>query len=178
LKLGGFDISYGRPAIEDIELGFRLTANHHKIVLQKDIQVKHLKCWTLWGLIKTDVFDRAVPWTVIMLRDRSFPKDLNLQMSQRLSVVLVYLMLFLAGVLALPFKIPGIVALIPVLILLVLILINHKFYKFFLQKRGLLFALKVIPFHILYYFYSGLGLVFGIIAYFLRRKVAENDTQK
>lgn len=95
---GGFDVArYSRPSIEDIELGARLASKGHKILLNKDLQVKHLKRWTLIGLIKTDVFDRAIPWTNIILRDRDLPNDLNLSIDQRISALLAVLMvLFLA----------------------------------------------------------------------------------
>lgn len=85
LQLGGFSAHYGRPCIEDIELGLRLRAAGHRILLDRNIQVTHLKRWTLRGLIKTDVFDRAVPWTQLILRERSAPNDLNLKSSQRAS---------------------------------------------------------------------------------------------
>ena len=38
---------YRRPAIEDIELGYRLTRAGHRIVLARDVQATHLKRWTL-----------------------------------------------------------------------------------------------------------------------------------
>ena len=99
LKLNGFDTSFARPCIEDIELGARLRQAGHRIVLNPDIQVKHLKHWTLWGWIKTDVFDRAIPWTQLILKEKSLPNDLNLKMSQRLCGVLSCLLvvLFLVG---------------------------------------------------------------------------------
>ena len=40
--MGGFDPSYDRPCIEDIELGVRLHKAGHRVVLRKDIQVTHL----------------------------------------------------------------------------------------------------------------------------------------
>ncbi|MEP7367854.1 MAG: glycosyltransferase family 2 protein [Acidobacteriota bacterium] len=92
----GFDTSYDRPAIEDIELGYRLKSAKCKLMLDDGIQVKHLKRWTFWGLVKTDVFDRGIPWTELILRDSRMPNDLNLQLSQRVSVALVYLILFAA----------------------------------------------------------------------------------
>ncbi|MEY2544652.1 MAG: hypothetical protein QOE81_2113, partial [Verrucomicrobiota bacterium] len=61
LKSGGFDPSYDRPSIEDIELGYRLKAASQKIRLLPDLQVKHLKRWNAYSLIGTDVFDRATP---------------------------------------------------------------------------------------------------------------------
>jgi GT2 family glycosyltransferase len=100
LQHSGFDASYGRPAIEDIELGYRLRRARLKILLDKQLQVKHLKRWTFWNLIKTDIFDRGIPWTELILRDRSMPNDLNLQLSQRVSVALMFLMLGAAAALA------------------------------------------------------------------------------
>ncbi len=94
LKLGGFDFhKYPRPSIEDIELGYRLTMSGQQIALIKDIQVTHLKRWSLVGLIKTDVFSRAIPWTRLIMEDRNLPNDLNLSSSQRLSALLILLMM-------------------------------------------------------------------------------------
>lgn len=87
----GFDEKiYRRPAIEDIELGSRLFQANRKLKLDKQLLVKHLKRWTFWNLIKTDVFDRGIPWTELILRNRRMPNDLNLQSSQRLSVALSF----------------------------------------------------------------------------------------
>jgi len=97
LEFSGFDESYKRPAIEDIELGYRLRKAGRRVVLDRDLHVKHLKRWTFWNLVKTDVMDRGIPWTELILRDQNLPNDLNLQISQRVSVGLVYLMLGLAG---------------------------------------------------------------------------------
>jgi glycosyltransferase involved in cell wall biosynthesis len=104
LEHSGFDESYGRPAIEDIELGFRLARASHKMILDKDLRVKHLKRWTFWKLVRTDVMDRGIPWTELILRDRSMPNDLNLQISQRISVALAFLLLLSALGIALYFR--------------------------------------------------------------------------
>ncbi len=91
---GGFDATrYTRPCIEDIELGYRLRAAGHRIMLNKDIQVKHLKRWTLRGMVKTDIFDRGIPWTLLILERRRLPNDLNLHVMQRVSAMLAYSML-------------------------------------------------------------------------------------
>ena len=96
LQHSGFDESYDRPAIEDIELGYRLAAAKRKIVLDPALSVKHLKKWTFWGLVKSDIFDRGIPWTELILRDRCMPNDLNVQLSQRVSVALVFVLLGLS----------------------------------------------------------------------------------
>src|SRR5215471_1120975 len=92
LAVGGFDARrYRRPAIEDIELGTWLSAAGYKIVLDNRIQAKHLKRWTLWSLLKIDIFDRGIPWVHLMLRAGTVANTLNIKHSQRLSVVSVYL---------------------------------------------------------------------------------------
>lgn len=87
--IGGFDEArYPRPSIEDIELGMRLVQAGYRIYLDKDIQVKHLKRWTLTGLIKTDVIYRGIPWTELIVQENRLPNDLNVNPQQRLSAVL------------------------------------------------------------------------------------------
>lgn len=88
LEFGGFDEAYRSPAIEDIELGYRLSGAGRKLVLCSDIQVKHMKRWGVGSVLKTDFFYRALPWSELTFRSGSMPNDLNLQISQRISVVL------------------------------------------------------------------------------------------
>jgi glycosyltransferase involved in cell wall biosynthesis len=93
----GFAEGYGRPAIEDIELGYRLVMARRKVVLDRDLLVKHLKRWTLWSLMRTDILDRGIPWTELILRDGRMPNDLNVHLSQRVSVALSMLLVGMAG---------------------------------------------------------------------------------
>lgn len=166
-QFGGYNEAYHRPSIEDIELGFRLKAAQCPIYLVKDLQVKHLKHWSLWGLLRTDVRDRGIPWVLLMLRDKTFPVDLNVRLSHRLSVVLLYVLVMLLGYLVFrPFLLPG-VPIQPLLygvalLLLLLLLLNYELYFFFARKRSVLFALLVLPLHWLYYFYSGLSVIVGL----------------
>lgn len=92
LACSGFDERYDRPAIEDIELGYRMAEAGRRMVLDRNVQVKHLKRWSFLGLLKTDIFDRGIPWTELILRDKHMPNDLNIQLSQRVSVALVYVL--------------------------------------------------------------------------------------
>ncbi len=59
LEHSGFNERFGRPAIEDIELGSRLIRARRRIVLDREIQVTHLKTWTFLSLVKTDILDRG-----------------------------------------------------------------------------------------------------------------------
>jgi glycosyltransferase involved in cell wall biosynthesis len=95
LQMGGFDAKkYPRPSIEDIDLGCRMRRAGYKIYVDRDVQAAHLKKWTLKGWMKTDIFDRAIPWTRLIMSQRNLPNDLNLTNSQRLSALLVVSMLF------------------------------------------------------------------------------------
>ncbi len=152
LESRGFDERYTRPSIEDIEFGSRLVAAGRRIQLRPDIEVKHLKRWTFWQIVRTDVFDRGIPWAELILRNRSMPNDLNLQLHQRLSVILVYALLGLS--ITGHFVYWGIAALLSVVAL------NFQFYSFLAHRRGVPFALAAIPLHLLYHFYNGLS--FGI----------------
>jgi len=270
LEIGGFDtLKYPHPSIEDIELGRRLIAKRYKILLNKTIQVKHLKRWTLANLVKTDVFDRGVPWTQLVVADRKIPNDLNLGSSQRWSALFVGILLvfmtasaffhqqlvFLPilmclfwfmlqcwqwrvhvdqfevgwrsylkiGILVLLFAglafrlevlnyLPPIFALLGIAItgpwltrrslfwrqaifslmmivivvvtlqvvttspfwltafvfvtLGVFVVLNRRFYAFFNEKRGTMFALAVMPFHMLYFLYSMAAFALGTILYY------------
>ena len=100
-EIGGFDgLRYPKPSIEDIELGGRIRLAGHKIVLNSNIQVKHLKRWTLRGIIKTDVFSRAVPWTRLIKQSSNMPNRLNLAVTQRISGLIVVLILVHLGLIS------------------------------------------------------------------------------
>ena len=159
LALGGFDTRrYPRPSIEDIDLGYRIKQAGGKILLAKQVQVKHHKAWNMSSLIKTDLCDRGIPWTRLLLQSRSgLINDLNLQVSSRLSVVAVYLLL-LSGLISFysTQAVPGIF-----LAAIALFILNQDVYRFFKQKRGTYFALRAILMHWLYYIYSGLAFLIG-----------------
>ena len=170
LSIGGFDERYRRPSIEDIELGYRLTRAGHRILLRKSLQVKHLKRWDVGSLLKADLLYRALPWTELILRDGRFANDLNLRVSSRISVVLTYGLL---GALVGTGWWRGSLV-IAGGVILALVILNAPVYRFFRRKRGLRFALKVIPWHWLYFFYSGLAFGIGVIQHYARgRKIMQ-----
>ncbi len=100
LDAGGFDETYGAPSIEDIELGYRLARAGRKLALNPAIQVTHLKSWRLGAMLRTDFFYRALPWSELSLRSGTMPNDLNLRISQRISVALVAVLVLLASYLS------------------------------------------------------------------------------
>jgi GT2 family glycosyltransferase len=154
--IGGFDEKGFPRCIEDIELGYRLRQAQHRILLDKGLHGTHLKRWTLRSMIRTDIFCRAVPWTRLILTSGKAPRDLNLNLGQRLCVVLVGLAcisLFLVPV-HLGFLKLSAAAIVGV------ILLNRDLYRFFFRERGILFASACIPLHLLYYLYSGITFLY------------------
>lgn len=152
IKLGGFNESYSRPSVEDIELGIRLRQAGYKVRLCPYIQAKHLKQWQITSLLRTDIFDRAVPWTRLILSTSRVPSDLNLDYKSRLSTLLLWAFLFCLFV-GIWFQVSWIGAL---LLLGLLIAINFPLYHFFYMRNGFRFALGGIALHLLYFLYSSL----------------------
>lgn len=164
---GGFDeVRYARPAIEDIELGTWLTVAGRRIVLDQNIQCQHLKQWTFGNLIKTDVFDRGIPWTRLMLRADDIPNTLNVKTAQRVSVAFVYLAIALAvtGFVYSPAWIGACGCAIFVTLL------NFDFYRYMAARRGLVFALRVLPVHWLYFVYCGIAVGAGTLLHYFERR--------
>lgn len=166
LTMGGFDETYINPSIEDIELGYRLKKAGHKIRLCKSLQVKHWKRWTVASMLRADFFQRALPWTQLIHRNRGFVNDLNIGISGRASVMLTFGLL--GALLLSPWQ--------PLLLVgaavmgLMLFTLNVRLYRFFLEKRGLRFAVQAIPWHWLYFFYSGAAFAIGTV-----RHLADRD---
>jgi hypothetical protein len=151
--------------IEDVELGYRLKEAGHEIHLLRELQVKHLKHWDYRSLLKTDFFYRALPWTELLLTRGRMVDDLNIARRSRLSVLLTFALLL--TVLALFFGAPVGPAL--VVLMIGLLATNWRCYRFFQRKRGFAFTLLVIPWHWLYFFYSGLAFLYGSIRFRLRK---------
>jgi len=164
--MGGFDEGYRRPSIEDIELGYRLKRAGYRIGLLKALQVKHLKRWSLGSLLKADFFYRALPWTALILNEGQFIDDLNVKISNRISVIFIFLLLLaLLGA----WFIPQLVV-FAMVVAMALLALNWDLYRFFYDKRGLRFALKTIPWHWFYFFYSGLAFFIGFVNYRMKRR--------
>lgn len=168
LAIGGFDEMYVKPSIEDIELGYRLKQAGYSIRLCRSLQVKHWKRWEVGSMLKADFFQRALPWTDLILRDRNFINDLNTGMSGRASVLLTFGLL---GPLAVSPWHPLALVVVGVMAL-ALLMLNGPLYLFFLRKRGVRFVLRVIPWHWLYFFYSGIGFSTGLVRHLIRRKAS------
>jgi len=168
LEAGMFDEwHYSRPEIEDIELGRRLRQAGHRIVLDPDIQVTHLKRWTLRNVIATDFKNRGVPWMRLLLQEgpSQGTETLNIRTVEKWCTALVSAAT-VAGLAAALLRVPALLGLSGVAVAGVLAL-NYRFYRYLRRGRSLAFALAAIPLHLLYYLNNAVSVVLGAVAHTL-----------
>lgn len=149
-RCGGFDEALVHASIEDIELGYRMSALGYRIVLDPEVQSQHLKRWTLWSMIVTDVRHRGIPWMrVLMSRNMRPAATLNIRVSEQVCTGLVLL-----GCLAVfGWWWSGAVEWLAVAAgaLVVTVAINAPLFNWLARQRGWGFALGALPLRLLTY---------------------------
>jgi GT2 family glycosyltransferase len=160
-ELGGFDEGYTRPCVEDIELGYRATAAGHRIRLESSLQVRHNKRWSLGAALRSDLLDRAIPWTALLLRRRAVPSDLNLRWRDRLATAAVGLALSSALLGALLDG--GLYWWASGLALLVAVALEAPLLIFLGARGGATLAFASVGFQLLHRGVSGLGMLLGLL---------------
>jgi glycosyltransferase involved in cell wall biosynthesis len=164
LDFGGFDPRlYRRPAIEDIELGYRLTRAGCRIALVRDVQATHMKRWTIFSVIRTDIFQRGVPWTLLMKRMQITETDLNVRRGQKISVAAAGIATLASGAaMWAPWALAGAVGALGLIVAL-----NAGFYRFLARRRGWGFAVAAIPLHYVYFCCCGISVVIALALWHL-----------
>jgi GT2 family glycosyltransferase len=159
-QLGGFDEK--TSGVEDIELGYRMTAHGYRIVLRPEIQGRHLKRWTLRTMIVTDVWGRGVPWLRLLKRQSVPPRaTLNLRTSEKVCTALVAGAALAVAALAwtgddrwlIAAAAGGGGALA----------VNAPMLAWFARQRGWGFALRVVPLRLLYYLLNGVSVALALL---------------
>lgn len=172
LAVGGFDEKrYKLPSIEDVELGSRLVERGVRIVLDPELQVKHLKKWTLPSLIATDVTRRAIPWTLLWMERRRLQSDLNFSYDQRIAaMVSIAMVLSILLALAIPYF-----WLVTIALMIVAYVINRGLFGLLFANGGIRLAIAGFFLQQLYYLYSLVGLAIGTALYFLSSRSRRQD---
>jgi GT2 family glycosyltransferase len=156
VAVGGFDERGRTAVIEDVELGYRLSAAGYRLRLDRDLLCTHHKRWTLGSMVMADVAFRAVPWARLLLERGDAPRDLNLTGAQRASVALVGLL-----ALALPLLAWTPARWLAALSFAGVVALNWRFYDFLRRERGLAFAVASVPLHVVHLCCGGLGFAWA-----------------
>ena len=96
------------------------------------------------------------------------PADLNVTLSHRLSVALVWGSIVPA--IAFAFTGSPAAALLTVAMLATLLFLNRDLYRFFARERGAMFAVCSVPLHWLYYTYCGLAVWIALGVHWRQRR--------
>ncbi len=164
LQAGGFDQGYGTPNVEDTAFGQKLARLGVRVKVAPDLEVEHVKRYSLTGLLRTD-FKRAVALTRLKLRYRA---DLT---NNNTSVPLGYIasvplagfgaaMLVLGLALGLPVLIgAGVAAGVG------LVVVNREFLATIRESEGWPRAVGAVPLLWLELLVAGLGTAIGVLTY-------------
>jgi len=159
---------FSRAQIEDIELGYRISGNGHRILLRPDIQVTHLKRWTFWGMLRADFVDRGVPWARLLAEQKALlgksaekHASLNLRAKEKSNALFVCVGVGLL-VLAIALRQPRLADIGVALIVLVVIR-GLSLYSFFYRKRGFIFVVSAIVLHLVYYLTAAVSVTWGAL---------------
>jgi len=157
LAQGGFEES---PChIDDVEFGGKAARAGVRIELRPDIQVKHLKKWTFVSTLRTDLFLRGIPWTMLILEERRMPDALNVSYPNRFSVALTCL----AAVLLASATLAPLGFLAALLCVAITLCVNRKFYSFLRHAGGTAFAARGAAAHLLHFLVCGAAFAAGIL---------------
>ncbi len=162
LAVGGFDAErFGRPSIEDIDLGLRLVDAGGRIRLDPRVLGTHLKRWSLRGMVATDLLHRGRPWVQLMARRRAVGGSLNLGRRHRMSALAC---LGAAGFLAArrPAAAAACVG--------ALVVLNRDFYGLLWRRRGPLEAAAGVGLHVVHHLTAVAAVPVGLGAHALERR--------
>ncbi len=166
-QMGGFDVKmFRKPSVEDIELGYRVRAAGGRVLLRSDLLSTHLKKWTVREVVYTDIFRRALPWSRLLIKQGEVTDDLNVNTAERVRALLAGVM-FLSVVVGLMFPVLWFA---PLIAGVLVFWANSKFFSFMMKARGVLFALRSMLFHQVYYIYSGIVFSYAVMEETLRNR--------
>ena len=148
--------------LEDIELGMRLARAGARMVLDPLLQGKHLKRWTVWSMVRTDLLIRGVPWVGLLLqyRDSASTSALNLGWRHRISAMASVVLV------AAPWLGQAAAA---AAALAVLVALNHSFYALLLRRQGPIRGLGGVALHVLHQLVTVAAVPLGILTYHSQR---------
>ena len=151
MAVDGFDPR--RRYLEDIELGMRLAEAGDRVRLDPGLLCKHLKVWTLPGMVRTDLLRRGAPWTGLLFERRCSSTALNLAWRHRVSAAASVLVLGAVGARR---PLPGGAAVVAIAVL------NRRFYRLLWARGGPRLALPGLGLHLVHHLTSVAAIPVGI----------------
>jgi len=159
-------------ALEDIELGYRMSTLGYRIQLRPEIQGRHLKRWTLRNMVITDVRNRGIPWVRLLMSGRGLPQaTLNIRTSEQACTVLVFLGWL--GLLAWMWSGTVTCLALSAAAVAATLAINGPLLAWFARQRGWWFALRILPLRLLYYTLNSISVSLAVLPFgFGRRRTS------
>ena len=169
LRVGGFDQLYGGPSVEDQAFAQKLMRLGVRIRVQPELEVEHVKRYSLGTLLKTD-YHRAVSLTRLQLRHR---EDLSQNNTPVPTPYIVSVLLSGIGLAALVLgALTGIGAVIAggAFASLGALALNHEFLDVIRRSEGLGRAVSCLPLMWVELLTVGVGTAVGLISYPLGKR--------
>jgi len=168
LKTGGFNIRKIIPAVEDIELGYRLLDSGHRILICTDIQLFHD---THFGLIRFIKRNYDVHNFMLMnltygrkdIRGKNPEYDLPVKNLFLSTSIVASLIVFFLGL-------SKIFLFIGIFLIIAQIWLNRNFFRHIARRTGIW---KLIPLYLIFHLdnvVKAAGLVYGVIEYYILKK--------
>jgi glycosyltransferase involved in cell wall biosynthesis len=172
LAVEGFDAERfsSQASLEDIDLGMRLSARGARIRLDPTISGTHLKDWSLWEMVRTDLLRRGMPWVSLLIGSRKLnTTTLNLSWLHRVSTLMSLLGLG-AVVGRRPRTAVGSVACV--------VGLNHRFYRLLLRRYGMRMATLGVGLHLVHHLVSAASVPAGVVAHLVRARPVKRPGSK
>jgi GT2 family glycosyltransferase len=159
IDMGGLDEHTWARNMEDVEFGHRLVDAGHTIEVRPGVQGTHHKRFTIGSMVRTDLFNRAIPWSSLMLHSKLRADPFVASSPQTISVAMSFVVVI--GVLAWPFSAVGGWAALAAMT--VFLIVNARLWRFFAHSRGVVFAVATVPLHLLHSLLAGAGFTVALV---------------
>lgn len=167
-KLGGFNVELlAKHGHDDIELGKRAAQAKLNIELNMDIEVEHLKNYTLLSFIKNE-YHRSVGFAELAMKFRETTQSVRRGF---VNVYPAFIISTISSIFIIGFLLAMVMGLLPSLYALIIVglylILNIRFLNYLEQVRGLFAMIVMIPYlfldHIVCFVGSVIGTIKGLI---------------
>jgi glycosyltransferase involved in cell wall biosynthesis len=166
-KSGGFPEVF-LPIIEDVEFTHRLKRKGFKLIVNPEIQVRHIFNFTFLKSIR-NAFKKTKYWVIYSLRNKDLLTDSG-SASTELKTNVVFYFLGLINVILWIFFQQSVFLYFLLFLFILNIAVNRRLLKSFFETKGVLFGLQAFLFYtLLYPLPVGFGTIAGMKTFLLKR---------